>query len=112
MSHVNFKKLQCRASLSLEFSNVACRILNKAMSHVIIIFSPCRMSPSPMSHVDIKKRPCRSVDFNGLGSSTCSPWSPWKLPRIFPQGQAGVDGRPPDLHLHKVTSHFCSQEEW
>ena len=34
MSHVDFKKWQCRMSLSLIFLNVTCRISEKAMSHV------------------------------------------------------------------------------
>ena len=34
MSHVDFKKWQCRMSLLLIFSNVTCRIEEKAMSQV------------------------------------------------------------------------------
>ena len=54
MSHVDFKKCQCRMSLS-------------PMPHVTVIFSSCRMSLSPMSHVELKKWPCRPVDFRGQG---------------------------------------------
>ena len=67
MSHVDFKKWQCCMSLSLIFSNVTCQNQEKALSHVTIIFSPCRMSLSPMSHVKFKKCPCRPVDFRGQG---------------------------------------------
>ena len=65
MSHVDFKKLQCRISLSLIFPNVTCQIYEKATSHVIIIVSPCRMSIIPMLHVEFKKWPCRPVNFRG-----------------------------------------------
>ena len=67
MSHVDFKKWQCRMYLLLIFQNVICSILEKALSHVIIIFRPCRMSLSPMSHVESKKYPFRHVDFRGIG---------------------------------------------
>ena len=67
MSHVNFKTWQCRMSLLLISSNVTCPIYEKTMSHVTIIFSPCRKSLIPMSHVEFKKWPCRPVDFGGQG---------------------------------------------
>ena len=65
---------QCRMSV-LRNGNTACHcrlfylmshveFKNRIyMSHVTIIFSPCRMSLSPMSHVEFKKCPCRPVDF-------------------------------------------------
>ena len=44
MSHVDFKKCQCRMSLSLIFHNITCRFQEKVMSHVTII-------GIPLSHV-------------------------------------------------------------
>ena len=38
MSHVDFKKCQCRMSLSLNSSPVPCRIFKMPMSHVTIFF--------------------------------------------------------------------------
>ena len=67
MPHVNFKKSQCRISLSLTFPNVTSRTSEMAMSHVTIIFSFCHMSFSPMSHVEFKKVSCRLVEFRGQG---------------------------------------------
>ena len=67
MSHVDFKKWQRHMALSLIFPNVTCRIKEKAMSHVNIIFGPGCMLLSPISHVEFKKWPCRPVDFRGQG---------------------------------------------
>ena len=66
MLHVDFKKCQCRMSLSLMYAHVKCQIYEKAMSHVTIILSPCHMSLSLMSQVDFKKCPCHPVDFRGV----------------------------------------------
>ena len=52
MSHVDFKKCQCRMSLSLNTSPVPCRIEEMSMSHVTIFFEPMLISISGMS-------PCR-----------------------------------------------------
>ena len=49
MSHVEFKKCQCRMSLSISI--------------------PCCMSLGLMSYVDFKKGPCRHVEFRGRGLS-------------------------------------------
>ena len=65
MSHVDFKKWQCRMSLSHIFPNVTCQIQEKAVSHVAIMFSLGRMSLSQMSNVEFKKWPCRPVEFRG-----------------------------------------------
>ena len=77
MSHVHFKKWQCRMSLSLIFPNVTCQISEKAMSHVITMFSPCRMSLGLMLHVEFRKCPCRRVYFRGLGQSSYSSQEVW-----------------------------------
>ena len=83
MSHVDFKKRECRMSLSLIFPNGTCHIKKKPMSHVTIIFfffiisfiytglqfklyNPY-MSLSPMAKVKSKKCSWRPVDFRGKG---------------------------------------------
>ena len=53
MLHVDFKKWQCRMSLSL-----------------FIIFSPCRMSLRPMSHVEFKKVPYVALSNLGVKGHT------------------------------------------
>ena len=65
MSHLDFKKWQCRMSLSLIFAKITCRIKERAMSHVTIFFTACHMSVSLMLHVQFQKCPCRPVDFRG-----------------------------------------------
>ena len=75
MSNVDFKKCQCRLSLSLISRNVTCRIKEIAMSNVTIIFSPCRVSLSSMLHVEFKRCSCRHVDFRGLGPQEGILWS-------------------------------------
>ena len=65
MSHVDFKKRQCRMSLSLIFPDVPYRIYEIRMSLVVIFFA-CRMSVGFMTRVNFKKWPCHRVDFRGL----------------------------------------------
>ena len=67
MSHVDFKKCQCRMSLSRIFRNVPFQIYEIAMSHVTTFLVPCPMLISPMLHVKFMKWPCRPVDFRGQG---------------------------------------------
>ena len=54
MSHVGFKKCQCRMSLSLNISPVPCPIQEMPMSHVTILFRPMSLSQRVMS-------PCRNT---------------------------------------------------
>ena len=52
MSRVNFKKCQCRMSLSLIFPYVPCRFYEMSMSRVTMISKPMSLSLMSMS-------PCR-----------------------------------------------------
>ena len=52
MSPVDFKKWQCRMSLSLIYAHVSCGIKEMTMSHVAIYFCP-------MSHVTRPDVACR-----------------------------------------------------
>ena len=71
MSPVDFKKYQCRMSLSLIYAHVTCRIQEIALSHATIFLKPCRMSISSLSHVEFEKWPCRPVEFRGQWPSYC-----------------------------------------
>ena len=68
MSHVNFKKWQCRMSLLL-FSPMSHVEFKKGLCHMSLYFvPPCRMSLSPgMSRDELKNCPCRPVDLRGRG---------------------------------------------
>ena len=67
MSPVDFKKCQCRMSLSV-FKALSPVDFKKWPCHMSLYFlKPCRMSLGPMSHVKFKKQPCRYVDFRGQG---------------------------------------------
>ena len=53
MSHVDFKKPQCRISLLLIFHNVTCRIKNRPC-RMSLYFTLMSHSLSPMSHVEFR----------------------------------------------------------
>ena len=66
MSRNNFKKWQCRMSVSLIFADVPCRILEIVMSLVVIFLEPLSHVARPVSPVEFKKWTCRRVVFRGL----------------------------------------------
>ena len=55
MSHVEFKKLQCRMALSLKLPFVPCRIEGKALSHVAHFFAPIDVNVVKV-HVELLRK--------------------------------------------------------
>ena len=70
MSHVDFKKWQCRMSLLLIFLNVPYRIQDYDYVPCHYIFSPISHVTKPYVSCDFKKCLCRPADFRGPGPSS------------------------------------------
>ena len=51
---VDFKKWQCRMSLSLKTPHVPCRIKEMTMSHVTMTLIPCRVTKAPCHMSNLK----------------------------------------------------------
>ena len=83
VSPVNFKKWQCRMSLSLIHAHVACQIYKMITSHVTVFTAPCRMYNQAFCRLLIQRNGRVPVSNLGVKGHQIVSYSHRQMPCLF-----------------------------